>query len=493
MPSRVLSRTALAGAWIDARLSRRSTVLGLLGAIGVAYLAVVQLLGVAAFSPDSWSYFELAKTVFSGDFYRFNTFRSHFSEHYSASFPFGFPIALAVLHGVVGPVPEAAQYFNVAVMLATAYVVVRIGDELRFPAVAGLAVACSLMLYLPYFDEVRAGRSLPLAIMLFAVACLLHLRDRPGAAGLLFGLSALVRFDFLTHAIVFIAVAPLLRRRFDPGAFPLAAAGFAIGIAPWVVYGFVHFGTFWASDNAWVAMSALPAFVEDYPAAAAITASQDVALWLGRLAANVRPLGEALQWASTQFPLVPVLAVAILLDWRVASGHGIARFAICAAALAASTVPYVLTGYVDPRYFSVHLVCASLLLWSYLLPSNRGRRTGALVQWTGVVAVGLVVALGARDLYRSAIYGQGQADEMRKELALIESLRQCHLRTPAVTYLFAGERLSPFKYGAITGMRTARLPTNFVAMDEPQRKAFFARMSPFVLVKTFSDDRQCPT
>ena len=52
MSSRVRSRTALAGAWIDVRLSRRSTVLGLLGAIGVAYLTVVQLLGVAAFSPD---------------------------------------------------------------------------------------------------------------------------------------------------------------------------------------------------------------------------------------------------------------------------------------------------------------------------------------------------------------------------------------------------------------------------------------------------------
>lgn len=493
MPSGLLSRTALAGAWIDTRLSRRSTVIGVLGAIGVAYLAVIQLIGVAAFSPDSWSFFELARTVFGGDFYRFNTHRSHFSEHYSASFPFGFPIALAVLHGVVGAVPEAAQYLNVAVMLATAYVVVRIGDELQFPGVAGLVVACSLMLYLPYFDEVRAGRSLPLAIMLFALACLLHLRDRPVAAGLLFGLSALVRFDFLTHSIVCIAAMPLLKQRFDPGASLRVAAGFAIGIAPWVIFGYVRFGSFWASDNAWVAMSALPAFVEDYPAAAAITASQDVALWFRRLASNLRPLAEALHWSLDLFPLLPVLAVAILLEWRVAFEHGIARFAIGAAALAASTVPYLLTGYVDPRYFSVHLVCASLLLWSYLLPSNRDRSPGALVRWTGIVAVCLVVANGAPHLHRSAIYGHALADEMRQELALIESLRQCHLRTPEATFLFAGERLSPFKYGAVTGMRTARLPTNFATMDEAQKKAFFARLSPFVLVKTFSDDRQCPT
>ncbi|MGF1643287.1 MAG: hypothetical protein ACFCUJ_06545, partial [Thiotrichales bacterium] len=82
------------------RLSSRSVFYGLRVVVALTLLIALSVTGIKVgltqYSPDSWSYYELSKTIFSGELYRFNTFRSYFSETYSAAFPLGYPVLIAL-------------------------------------------------------------------------------------------------------------------------------------------------------------------------------------------------------------------------------------------------------------------------------------------------------------------------------------------------------------------------------------------------------------
>ena len=106
----------------DFDLSRRQ-----LSALSILLLSpvflVACLVGVSEFSPDSWAYFELSKSIFADRFYTFNTLRSYFSETYSASFPFGYPAILAVTHLLFGADPRLAIGVNLAAATASWFLI----------------------------------------------------------------------------------------------------------------------------------------------------------------------------------------------------------------------------------------------------------------------------------------------------------------------------------------------------------------------------------
>ena len=96
----------------------RGQIATLSALIFVPLIALALAIGVSQFSPDSWSYFELSKTVFSDRFYAFATYRSYVSDTYSASFPLGYPVTLAAAGAVFGSTPWLAVAVNLAASLA---------------------------------------------------------------------------------------------------------------------------------------------------------------------------------------------------------------------------------------------------------------------------------------------------------------------------------------------------------------------------------------
>lgn len=481
------------GQLIDSQVRRQSICIGLIFIIGMIYVTSASLLGVYKFSQDSWSYFELSKSVFSGDFYKFNTIRSHFTETYSASFPMGYPVALSIIHFIVGQAPEAALTLNSLIAVATTYILIRISDEMQLPRVYGVSIALSLVFYIPYIDEVIAGRSIPLTIFLFSLAGLKYLQGKFLLTGILLGLSAMVRFDFLMHSIIFLMAISLGKWR-DFKILFIMVLGFLIGIAPWSFYSYHHFGSLWISDNSWVAMSALPARVLDYPATPITSASQNLTLWLNKIANNVYGLSKDIIWACMFFPLLPVLLMVALYKSLYCTKALNTRLAIGTAFILFATLPYLLTGYFSIRYYAPHMLCASFLFANYIVRTKAIRTPWLTNEGIVIIPVSCALIIGIYFLSKSTLSGHMRTNDMHRELEVIESLRQCHTSNPESTYIFdPASEMNYFKYGAITGMRTAGLPSNFRKMSKDQKEDFFSHMMPYALIENYSNGGKCPS
>lgn len=467
----------------------------MLAITGLAYAVAANLLRTDLFTQDSWSYFELSKTIFGGDFYKFNTIRSWFSEQYSAAFPMGYPVALSLIQLILGPVPEIAPFVNSLVAVATAYVVTRISEAIQLPRIYAIAIASSLILYPDYIDEVLTGRATPLAILLFALAGFQYLGNKHISAGLFLGLSALVRFDFLSHSLILLIAMPFIKWPGSKRLFGMIA-GFLIGIFPWSLYSYYHFGLFWASDNSWVAMSALPAYMWEYPARPLVSASDNFGLWLTRLLRNIYPLGRSVVLCFAKSPLVLILVAVLLLKWRDLFKAIDVRLAIGSLfLLSAALLPYLLTGYFLSRYYLVHLLCVSLLLASCVVQLKDPSILGLSSEGIALICIFSTFIAGATDLSRYLVSHHLHVNEQASELETIESLRQCHRLHPDVLFIFEPplvQRVDFIKYGALTGMRATALPYNFSTMSDAQREEFFLHLAPYIRIKDFSAGNKCP-
>jgi hypothetical protein len=465
---------------------RAILVLGCL-LILVFYGLTGYLLDITRFSPDSWSYYELAGTVFEGEFYSFNTWRSYFTETHSASFPLAYPVAVAVVQQIVGSSPLAAVWLNIAIAALTWVIGIRVAIRLGVSAFAALVLNTALVLSTPYLSEVFAGRSIPLAILWVLRAFSAYQRGSPLLGGGLLGLAAVTRFDLLPVSLLFIAGVAL----FDKGArrdLGWWITGLLIGVSPWIAYSWIHFGRLWASDNSWVALSALPAYVLDFPARSSITAFDAPGLWLERVFSNGPHLVWGVGGAVIRFP--PLVALLVLAIWAVRDVERarISRVALALLLMAPSIAPHALTGYFDVRYFSLLMVASSLALVLLFIPSARPLMHALLA-----VALGVSIAMGGRYLVEASwkSYGliqEGNFDPMAEDLS---SLYKCHLMQPERTLVFVGGTVSALRYGATTGMKAASKPSNYFRMTEAERKKYFEYMEPFLVIDESFNYKNC--
>lgn len=473
-------------------LETRHAALAVAALFAAIFLGTAQVTGTALFSPDSWAYFELAKTIFGEHFYQFNTQRSYFPGEYSASFPFGYPVALALVQRVVGGAPVAAVALNAAAVFGTALLIFNIGATLRLPGLARLALTAALVLYPGYIEEVLAGRSIPLAILALLAAFQLRLRQQFFLAGLLLGLSVLIRFDFLAYAILF-QIAAQLFGGFRPVAAVSMAAAFLLGAAPWMVYSHEHFGKLWISDNAWVASSALPVFFADYPPVALVTASDQPGLWLRRVIGNVVPLSIALAQSLILFPAAVVCAALAVPGFFSLRGGARIRMLVALLLIAASLGPYLLTGYFSLRYFVLPFLCISAI-GLYIASNAKGiTPLGMNASALALLAALLSIAIGARFLAKNIAQANALHDEMQAQSAQIAMLEACHAKMPATLFIFRNNTgLLASKYGALTGRRAAILPSNYNQMNEQTKGAYLKAMQPYFLIDNPAEIHTCP-
>ena len=465
------------------------------------------LLNNTYFNPDSWSYYELARTVFSGDFYAFNTHRGYFAETHSASFPPGYPVVLALAQLVVGVSPLVAVWLNIVVAALTWGLGIRLTMRLGVPAFAALALFTALVLWPFYLDELFAGRSMPLALLWLLLALGAYLRTRPLAGGLFLGLAALTRFDYTGGVLLFIVGIGILDRdaRRQIGWW---LAGLLIGMAPWIIYSWVHFGQFWASSNSAVALSALPITDLYFPARPATTLFDSPALWFGRVFGNIPELTRAVLDAAFFFPPLFALLMASVWAFRGVQRARAYRTGLVLLMIAASLAPYVLTGYFGRRYFSLCLFAWSLALALLFTPSARPLMHGFLAAALAASLGGYVTwswlsynHIQGRDFnslgYHLSLSWLGyritQERDLEQEVTFLNALHECHLKQPEHTLIFS-RYLSRFtaRYGAITGMKAAYIPSNFIRMSEVEKQAYFAYIGPYRLIEDSFYPHGCP-
>ena len=452
-------------------------------------LVLVSITGTNAYSPDSWSYYELAKTFFNGNFYQFNTYRSYFSYETSASFPFGYPALLAVINSIFIWNPVNAAYFNVLLASISVILIQRISIHLKLSSIASLALIIGLTFFPAYMDEIVSGRSIPLAVVLTLTGILILLKSDSSykliLAGTFFGISVLVRFDFLFHAWLGMTLTLFLFKRNLTG-YIYSNIGFFIGISPWIIFSYLYFDKIWISDNSWVTISAKSAYVLDYPAHASTTLFDDPITWLKKLSENgVRVVRQATHGLHDQ-PLILLLVTysAIYASRKRKTLYDYKLFIfVSLVALFASLLPYLLTGYVDKRYFAMPFFYTLILLviLSEKILNIKGQR------FLYIASIILILFKGTHYFTQSIITVDNS--RQKKELIAIYNIKRCQDKEPEKVYIFTHEARSiAFKYGAITGHKTAVLPSNFINLDETTVKDYYNHIKPYKTIAKIEFD-----
>src|SRR5262249_37402334 len=211
---------------------------------------------IGHFSPDSWSYFELSRSVFT-QFYRVATIRQFsFAAPYGVSLPPLQPVLMGAWNLAVRSGVYAGTWIDLIVALLTFPLLVALGRRLAASDAPGIFTAAALFGSPWYLDEVMGGRAIPLAILLFVVLLLLLHRAladaRPErtavAAGIVAGLIFEARFDFLLPAIAIGAALAAGRTREGSRLTAAYFGGLAVAVAPWVAYSAIRVGVPFASD-----------------------------------------------------------------------------------------------------------------------------------------------------------------------------------------------------------------------------------------------------
>ncbi|WP_199799089.1 glycosyltransferase family 2 protein [Porphyrobacter sp. YT40] len=469
---------AATGGYTPDDVARRPTswvwpCLALLLVLAPLLLAVI---AAPPFSPDSWALYELSQTV-TGDFYRFNHWRSYASAaEYSASFPPLTPVLIALTDALLGTGARTGLYLAFASFAGFALVSERIGRRVTGAAWIGLGAALiGLLGPNMLLAELGAGRTIPLQLLLLALVLDGLLRGarigfaRAGVIGLLAGLAVLNRFDAVLLPLLVAALIGWVTRRPSRAAAALAAS--AIAVAPWVFYSLATFGTLFATDNSAIATRLDPlAYVTDWWPTAQPGLADDPGAWAARVLGNawgyvttalsLLPTGMAL--VAALFLLPPAACAALSEEWQggEAGPRLLAAFAAITALLLA---PQVLTGYLEHRYFAA-------VIWAALLAAAcRGiaharslhqRMWAARLAFAGVaagMAVLVIAQLGAATDSGRISPAAWARYHSTEDLA---ALKACVAQTPDPRILVLGDDNFAARAGALGGMATMMEPRN---------------------------------
>jgi len=428
----------------------------------LSYVCMIVRPSTAAFSPDSWSYYDLSQTVF-GDFYRPATTRSfHENDGYSRSFPPLWPVLIAAVHGSAA---SAVTLAAVAALLTVLPLLIILRACIARRALANAATLLTwlaLLHYPPYWDEVHGGRAIPITVLLLCCAvAFLMARQRwwnSAGTGAALGLACLARFDALPFALLIVlcsTMVPLLR---TCSRIALIAA-FAATVSPWVAYSHQHYGSWWVSDNSSVAISAPAAYAFDYRAPHQTLRTHPV-LWMKRIAANTVKLALALLEAISIHPGLALGIAGVAALWRSRRRHrGMESRTLQVVAIAAifGLGAQVLTGYMDRRYFSFACTMATGCAVCFVLARTPRVRLAAN---TGILFLILVSAHSLIDWAKTETGARRDALNVPAEIT-----------TPVLADLECHE------LGAATRRRAVCLPSDWERLTSDEREGFVRRFS----------------
>lgn len=369
-------------------------------------IAATSAIGLRVFSLDSWSYWELAQTVFNGDFFRIEVRRQfQIDTPYSISFPPLWPVMVALAAEATLYEPFIMPILAGLVALAT-FVVLEVAFRVQsnLPGI-GLVTGLGMLSFGSYVDEIAAGRSIPLALFWLAVLSALAIgpltRRRAFAMGVVAGLAVMTRFDALPFAAAFLLLmgAGFVRRPQVTwptrlGLTALFGAGLLLAVSPYIAYSLTHFGLPWISDNSRVALSAESIFVTDYYTVWPATAIEAPLQWLHKVLVNAMGILPNLIVVSGG-----IFAVAAGVFWLAGRRLGPMALAslplrpiiVIAIAWVMAFSAQFFVGYGNIRYqsptFMTGLMLLAMGLSSGLRGTSAGRVAYAVIQLVAAILV----------------------------------------------------------------------------------------------------------
>jgi len=224
------------------------------------------IIGYATFqyiySPDSYSLYELSKSIFS-DFYRVNTIRQYsFFSDYGSSFPPVMPVLMACINKILDLRIYAGTFINFFISMITGIVLYKLSKKLFGNSYTG-AISFLFLVSCPhYISEVLGGRTIPLSILL-VLLLLFFCFDLPKVEaykfiiiGILMGIGILTRTDFMPIAGIVLLTCIIIQRDRKLLNVLLMVACLVMVLVPWIYYSYTKFNVLLVSDNTRTALIA---------------------------------------------------------------------------------------------------------------------------------------------------------------------------------------------------------------------------------------------
>jgi len=228
-----------------------------LGASFFVLLLFISLFSMGiAYSPDSYSYYDISRSVFS-KFGSVGTIRQYVElTDYGISFPYLFPMLIAVFDFFTGFGIFSGTCVNIIATLVSFYYILKISAGLTKSAIPGLITAAVLLVNPDYLWEMISARAVPLSLLCvililnIVTSNLSSLKKRHlFLIGMFAGAGMVVRFDFLAISFLIGVILIFVFRKNLFRTIPFYILGLLVFTSPWIAYSFIHFGKLWISDN----------------------------------------------------------------------------------------------------------------------------------------------------------------------------------------------------------------------------------------------------
>jgi len=251
------------------------------------YLIFYCIMVKEVFSPDSYSYYELSKTIFR-DFYKVSTYRQYvvFTD-YGISFPYLFPLLISIVDFFTGLGIYSGVIVNLLVAVAASFFLCKISKKLLNTSIVGAITTFFLLCNPLYLDEILAARAIPAAILCFLIIfykllALPNLSKKDSfIVGMIAGAAIVIRFDALVlSGCAFIIVFLFSKNKRIVNSL-MFMGGLLVVAAPWILFSLIVFHKPWISDNSGTATLVMPQIPQRYSSSGHIpqTLFTDPDLW----------------------------------------------------------------------------------------------------------------------------------------------------------------------------------------------------------------------
>lgn len=457
------------------------------------------------FSPDSYSYYDISRTIFS-DFYNVATQRQYIVDtDLGISFPYLYPTLIAIVDSLTCLKIYSGTIINVVITCVSCLMLYKISVKHFKNPYAGTIAAVYMVTNNPYLTEMRVTRSVPLAILsvLVLVYYILDLRDIKTKGCILAGIGAgcamACRFDALVVAgLCFVAMFIFSNKGSRIKNSAKYVGGLIIPTAPWIIFSLVNFGKPWISDNGGTMFMTVPSVPQRYYSSSYETQTifNNFGEWFRQLF-NYKLNGILERGITGVLPLVVVI---ILLVWIAVmllrfincrqfklyiSSHKklLVCAGVCVLIYAAKFCGIWVVGFSDARYHTETFVMLILFLFSVVYSISAFTRVNATTgkkkkakstvatfeyaesyektskSWvvnitTALACIALIINAGSLNIMRYSPYIMLSTLLDKPVVAAeIESVVTVNNDNPRVFFSAVNEG-DPFSFGAYTRIKT---------------------------------------
>jgi len=451
-------------------------------------LAMLIQTSTLAYSPDSWSFVDIAMHLIDLDdgVGAVNGTRDFSNVPWvNDSFPFLWPLALIPGIMVLGPAAPIGGYLFILIWVATCVVMTGTAKALGLRGFIGPLAGMALLITPGFASEGHAGRSIPLNVLLIvsAIWVLLAMVRKPTTAralllGVLLGLAAANRFDALAYGPLFILSALAFRFIKNREAL-IASLSWLFFPLIWAAYSVTHLGGLYTNESSRLALSATKIY-PNFWFSGDVAAPLDFWGMAGRMLMGVAALSDTLKM-SLIFLGLGVLAVAlggaivrleisgalaVLQGNREKVFVDVSRFRIWLLSLLlllASTqlIALIITGYGDPRYWGVssaviiEILLCTVAINQRLNPAATSRKK----EMSSTAAVVMLVILSSSGLANSAREYRNSGDQTALDAQLVSCLRE-------LDGVAIAPGLAAYRIAATTELRVSAPPGNAGSLTE---------------------------